>query len=41
MKQAIKNKELEDWQAVARVAIAHVLGWNLDPSSQVEVPPSP
>lgn len=29
MKEAIKNGEIEDWQEVARQAIALELGWDL------------
>lgn len=30
MKEAIKKGEIEDWQEVARQAIAHALGWNIE-----------
>ena len=32
MRQAIKNGEIEDWQEVARLAIADALGWFDDES---------
>ena len=33
MKAAIKNGEIDDWQEVARQAIARELGWDLGVSS--------
>lgn len=37
MKLAIKNKEIADWQEVARQAIARELGWDLESNAEATV----